>query len=155
MDDLRATLQRTINTFLENNMLAVKGKDVSLFSVALSEECVRMYRPHSVVRRYPQFFKSELRNADYEAQMKIELLSMRDVSQNITRTVIDTAQRRATLWSEQTVITGDGETKNTIEVVFDLDFTEDGTKISRILEFIDTYESTRVIEEMLSKAAAE
>ncbi|KAI0106230.1 hypothetical protein GGR51DRAFT_518309 [Nemania sp. FL0031] len=153
MGDLRSVLQGTIDTFLENNMLAVKRKDISLFSAVLSEDCVRIYRPLSLIRRYPQFFKPEIKNADYEAQMEIELQSMKDVSQKITRTVIDTTQRRATICSEQTVTTGDGELKNTIEVIWDLDFTENGTRISRILVFVDTYESTRVIEEMLSKAA--
>ncbi|KAI0449314.1 hypothetical protein F5B21DRAFT_494637 [Xylaria acuta] len=155
MDDFRSVLQRTIDTFLENNMLALKNKDISLFSIALSEDCVRMYRPLSLIRRYPQFFKPELKNADYEAQMKIEMQTMREVSQKITRTVIDTAQRRASIHSEQTVVTFDGHSENIVEVIWDLDFTEDGTKISRVLEIVDTYESTRIIEEMLSKATGE
>jgi hypothetical protein len=155
MGDLRSVLQGTIDAFLENNMLAVKWKDTSLLSAVLSEDCVRMYRPLSFLRRYPQFFKAEISNADYEAQMEIELQTMREVAQNITRTVIDATQRRASIWTEQTVVTGDGQSKNVVEVVWDLDFTEDGTRISQILEFIDTYESTKVIEEILRKADAE
>lgn len=154
MGDIRSTIQQTINSFVENNTLAVKKKDTSLLSVALSEDCIRMYRPLSILRRYPQFFKAELKNADFEAQMKIELLTMEDASQNVTRTVIDADERKATIWSEQTVVTNNGQSVNTIEVVFDFDFTEDGTKITRIMEFIDTYESTKVIEEILSNAAA-
>ncbi|KAI0447039.1 hypothetical protein F4803DRAFT_393893 [Xylaria telfairii] len=78
---------------------------------------------------------------------------MREVSQKITRTVIDTTQRRASIHSEQTVLTVDGHSENTVEVIWDLNFTEDGTRISHIFEIVDTYEATRVIEEMLSKAA--
>ncbi|KAI8956181.1 hypothetical protein F4801DRAFT_525714 [Xylaria longipes] len=155
MDDFRSVLQRTIDTFLENNMIAVKTKDTSLFSIALSEDCVRMYRPLSLVKRYPQFFKFQLSNADYEAQMKIELQTMREVSQNITRTVIDTTQRRASIHTEQTIFTFDGHSENTVEVIWDLDFTEDGTRISRVFEIVDTYECTRIVEEMLSKVAGE
>ncbi|KAI1755306.1 hypothetical protein F4782DRAFT_443932 [Xylaria castorea] len=155
MDDFRSVLQRTIDTFLENNMLGVKKKDTSLFSIALSEDCVRMYRPLSLVRRYPQFFKSELKNADYEAQMKMELQTMREVSQKITRTVIDTTQRRASIHTEQTILTVDGHSENTVETIWDLDFTEDGTRISRIFVIVDTYESSKIIEEILSKAAGE
>ncbi|KAI1744059.1 hypothetical protein F4680DRAFT_406066 [Xylaria scruposa] len=151
MDDFRSVLQRTIDTFLENNMLAMKKKDISLFSVALSEDCVRMYRPLSLTRRYPQFFKPEINNSDYEAQMKMELQTMREVSQKVTRTVIDTTQRRASIHTEQTILTDDGQ--NVVETIYDLDFTEDGTKISRILVIVDTYESTKIIEEILSKAA--
>ncbi|TRX98699.1 hypothetical protein FHL15_000041 [Xylaria flabelliformis] len=153
MDDFRSVLQRTIDTFLENNMLAVKKKDISLFSIALSEDCVRMYRPLSFTRRYPQFFKPEINNSDYEAQMKMELQTMREVSQKVTRMVIDTTQRRASIHTEQSILTVDGHSENTVETIYDLDFTEDGTKISRILVIVDTYESTKIIEEILSKAA--
>ncbi|KAI0489834.1 hypothetical protein F4859DRAFT_462545 [Xylaria cf. heliscus] len=153
MDDLRSVLQKTIDTFLENNMLAVEKNDTSLFSIALAEDCVRMYRPLSIIQRYPQFFQREYKNAEYEARMKFELQTMREVSQNITRTVIDTAQRRASIHSEQIIVTADDPSKNVVEVIWDLDFTEDGTRISRIFETVDTYESTRFIEEMLSKAA--
>ncbi|KAI0860706.1 hypothetical protein F4860DRAFT_478387 [Xylaria cubensis] len=155
MDDFRSVLQRTIGTYLENNMLAVKKKDISLFSIALSEDCVRMYRPLSFARRYPQFFKPEINNSDYEAQMKMELQTMREVSQKVTRTVIDTTQRRASIHTEQSILTVDGHSENTVETIYDLDFTEDGTKISRILVTVDTYESTKIIEEILSKAAGE
>ncbi|KAI0553316.1 hypothetical protein F4679DRAFT_530744 [Xylaria curta] len=153
MDDFRSVLQGTIDTFLENNMLAVKKKDTALFSIALSEDCVRMYRPLSLIRRYPQFFKPEINNSDYEAQMKIELHTMREVSQKVTRTVIDATQRRASIHTEQTILTDDGQ--NIVETIYDLDFTEDGTSISRILVIVDTYESTKIIEEILSKATGE
>ncbi|KAI1494406.1 hypothetical protein F5X96DRAFT_617785 [Biscogniauxia mediterranea] len=153
MDDFRAVLQQTTNAFLENNTLAVKNKDVSLFSAILTEDCIRMYRPLSFIQRYPQFFKPQITNADYEAQMQVELQTMKDVSQKVTRTVIDTAQRRATIWTEQTITTPD-QSKSTVEVIWDLDFTEDGKRVRQILEFVDTFESTKMLEQMLSNAGA-
>ncbi len=153
MDDFRAVLQETTNAFVENNTLAVKQKDASLFSAILTEDCIRMYRPLSFIQRYPQFFKPQIANADYEAQMKIELQTMKDVSQKVTRTVIDTAQRRATIWSEQTITTPDQSTSS-VEVIWDLDFTEDGKRVKQILEFVDTFESTKMLEQMLSNAGA-
>ena len=151
MADLRATLQDTINSFVANNTTAVKTKDYSLFSSVLAPDCVRLYRPLSFVNRYSQFFKAEITNADYEAQMKVELQVMQDVSQKITRTIIDTEQRAAVIWSEQTVYTVHGE-KNVVEVVWDFSFTEDGRRIVQIMEYVDTYESAKVLEQMLSKA---
>ncbi|KAI8960591.1 hypothetical protein F5Y11DRAFT_261876 [Daldinia sp. FL1419] len=150
MAEFRQVLQETANAFVENNTLAVKKRDVSLFSAILTEDCVRMYRPLSFIQRYPQFFKAEITNADYEAQMGVELQTMTDVSQMITRTVIDTAERRATLWSEQTVHTADGTTSK-VEVIWGLSFSEDGTRVSQIVEFVDTYEATMVLEQMLAK----
>ncbi|KAI0595010.1 hypothetical protein F4775DRAFT_570975 [Biscogniauxia sp. FL1348] len=153
MDDFRAVLQETTNAFVENNTLAVKKKDASLFSAILSDDCIRMYRPLSFVQRYPQFFKPQITNADYEAQMKVELQTMKDVSQKVTRTVIDTAQRRATIWTEQT-ITAPDQSKSSVEVIWDLDFTEDGKRVRQILEFVDTFESTKMLEQILSNAGA-
>ncbi|KAI0517202.1 hypothetical protein F5B22DRAFT_133667 [Xylaria bambusicola] len=152
MADLRATIQNTINAFIENNTQAVKQKNTSLLSVALAKDCIRQYRPLSFIKRYPQFFKEQISNADYEAQMQHELHTMKDVAQNVTRTVIDTVERKATLWVETTVWTP--ESQSTVEVIFDLNFTEDGTQVSQVTEFVDTYESTKVLEQILEKMGA-
>ncbi|OTB14747.1 hypothetical protein K445DRAFT_318642 [Daldinia sp. EC12] len=153
MADFREVLQKTINAFVENNTLGVKNKDVTLFSAILTDDCIRMYRPLSFIQRYPQFFKTQITNADYEAQMQVELQTMKDVSQKISRTVIDTVERRAALWGELTVTTADGSISK-VEVIWDLNFSEDGTRVSQIMEFVDTYESTKVLEQILAKAGA-
>ncbi|KAK9420363.1 putative SnoaL-like domain-containing protein, partial [Seiridium unicorne] len=90
MADFRAILQKTADIFVENNTLAVKRRDASLFSAILTDDCVRIYRPLSFLERYHQFFKKEITNADYEAQMGIELQTMQEVSQKVTRSSIDT-----------------------------------------------------------------
>lgn len=105
-------MQETITAFVENNTAAVKKKDVSLLSSVLSDNCVKMYRPLSFVNRYPQFFKAQVTNAEYEAQMKMELHTMVDVAQNVTRTVIDAHQRVANVWVEKTVHTVDGSSSS-------------------------------------------
>lgn len=152
MADMRATLQQTIETFLENNTQGVKTKDASRFSAVLSDDCVRLYRPFSFINRYPQFFKKEITNADYEAQMAVELQTFNDVRQEVTRTTIDAVQRIATLWTTQHVTMIDG-TKRTVEVIWDLTFTEDGSRVSQIIEFVDTFESTNMLEQILAGAS--
>lgn len=37
------------------------------------------------------------------------------------------------------------------KVIYDLEFTQDGKQISQYIEFVDTYESAKVLEQMLSK----
>ncbi|KAI7779383.1 hypothetical protein LA080_000862 [Diaporthe eres] len=150
MEQLRAVMQETITAFVENNTAAVKKKDVSLLSSVLSDNCVKMYRPLSFVNRYPQFFKAQVTNAEYEAQMKMELHTMVDVAQNVTRTVIDAHQREANVWIEKTVHTVDGSSSS-VEVIYDLEFTQDGKEVSQYIEFVDTFESVKVLEQMLSK----
>ncbi|GAW14105.1 hypothetical protein EKO27_g11442 [Xylaria grammica] len=148
----RATIQKTIDAFIENNTQAVKQKNTNLLSAILAKDCIRMYRPLSFIQRYPQFFKPQITNADYEAQMQHELQTMQDVRQDVTRTVIDTTERKATLWVETTVFTTDSQNK--VEVIFDLDFTEDGSQVKQVTEFVDTFESTKVLEQILTQMGA-
>ncbi|KAI1364389.1 hypothetical protein F5Y08DRAFT_307056 [Xylaria arbuscula] len=152
MADIRANIQSTINAFIENNTQAVKQRDTSLLSVILAKDCIRQYRPLSFINRYPQFFKPQLTNADYEAQMQQELHTMKDVEQKVTRTVIDSVERKATLWVETTLWSP--ESKSTVEVIFDLNFTEDGTQVSQVTEFVDTYESSKFLEQILEQMGA-
>lgn len=37
-------------------------------------------------------------------------------------------------------------------MIYDLEFTEDGKQVSRYTEFVDTYESIKVLEKTLSTA---
>lgn len=110
-------MQQTITAFVENSTAAVKTKDVSLLSAALSDDCVKMYRPLSFANKYPQFFKAKATNAEYEAQTEMKLHSMSDVVQNVTRTVIDTHQRVANVWIEKILHTVAGSTSS-VEVIF-------------------------------------
>lgn len=161
-------MQQTITTFVENTTAAVKKKDVSLLSTALSDDCVKMYRPLSFVNKYPQFFKAQITNTEYEAQMKMELQTISDVVQNVTRTVIDAHQRVANVWIEKIVHTVNGSTSSVevifghhpilppsqanriYKVIYDMEFTQDGKQISQYIEFLDTLESAKVLEQILS-----
>jgi hypothetical protein len=157
--DLRATLQSTIDTFLDNNTRAVRQQDPSLLSAALTADCLHLLRPRSFVHRYPQFIKPQLTNAEYEAQKAVEFRTMKDVHQKVTRTVIDTDARAAVVWVEMSISTaaevgGDGQgVVVVVEVLWDLSFTEDGKKVRQVLEFVDTYESSKMLEGMMRDAA--
>lgn len=109
-------MQETITAFVQSTTAAVKTKDVSLLSSVLSDDCVKMYRPLSFINKYPQFFKAQITNAEYEAQMKMELQTISDVVQNVTRTVIDAHQHVANVWIEKIVYTVDGS-KSSVEVI--------------------------------------
>lgn len=137
MNELREIIQETITTFNQNNTNAVKQKDVSLLSSVLTDDCVKLYRPLSFVNKYPQFFKAETTNAEYEAQTKIKLHVMSDVAQNVTRTVIDAHQRVANVWIEKTVYLVDGS-KSTVEVT-----THPEVIISSTLETVKLIESPK------------
>ncbi|KAI0479499.1 hypothetical protein GGR56DRAFT_384205 [Xylariaceae sp. FL0804] len=143
--DMRAVLQETASAFVQNNTAAVRSQDPSLFSAVLAPDCRRALRPLALVPRYPPFFfarvepgDGELSNAEYEALMAVELrATTRDVAQAVLHTVVHEAQqRRVTLLVESAVTTRDGE-QSTVEIVWDLDFTRDGRRVKRVVEFAD------------------
>jgi hypothetical protein len=146
---LRIVLQHTIEIFMGGQIQAVKKKDFSLFAANLTGDCVRLSRPLSFPNRCPQFFKPQITNADYEAQMQVELQTTKDVSQNATRIVIDTTERKASVWIEKTVFTVNN-TESVVEVILCLDFREYGSRMSQIMEFVDTFESTKALEQILN-----
>lgn len=150
MAELRAVIQETITAFVQNNTTAVKAKDVSLLSSVLSADCVKMYRPLSFVNKYPQFFKAQITNAEYEAQMQMELQTMSDVVQNVTRTVIDAHQRVANVWIEKTVHTVNGSTSS-VEVILSLDLKlESPLKLTTFIRLYMTWSSQKMGNRSLS-----
>ncbi|KAI3397450.1 hypothetical protein diail_10781 [Diaporthe ilicicola] len=151
MDELRAVMQQTIAAFVQNTTTAVKKKDVSLLSAVLSDDC------------------AQITNAEYEAQMQVELQTISDVERNVTREVIDAHQRVANVWIEEVVHTVDGSTSSVevmilgpdsilkppeanrlSKVIYDLEFTHDGKQISQYIQFVDSFESVKVLEKILS-----
>ncbi|KAG4222789.1 hypothetical protein PC116_g28738 [Phytophthora cactorum] len=149
-DELRAVMESTLTRFLENSTLAVKNKDTSLFSALLSPDCLRYLKPTTFVKSYP-FIKAVETNAEYEARMVPEIAAMEEAKVKIIEIVIDPIKRHGSAHVEHwTKITG--REPIALEICWYVDFTEDGKKISRIVEFIDTAASSKIIESILKLA---
>ncbi|KAI2627377.1 hypothetical protein GGS26DRAFT_561568 [Hypomontagnella submonticulosa] len=146
LDDIRAAMESTISEFLEGSGMAIASKDASLLSTALTPDCSRHLRPNDFVARYP-FVKAVESNTEHDARMVSAIKTMEETRVNIIETIIDPARRKASIYSEHwTKIVGCEA--NALEICWFLDFTEDGKKISRVIEFIDTASATRRIEAM-------
>ncbi|KAI1472588.1 uncharacterized protein F4812DRAFT_18365 [Daldinia caldariorum] len=149
-DELRAVMESTLTKFFENSTLAVKNKDTSLYSALLSPDCRRYMRPASFVKSYP-FIKAVETNAEYEARMAPEIAATDESRVKIIEMVIDPIKRHGSAhvqhWSKIK-----GREPIAMEMCWYVDFTEDGKKISRIVEFLDTAASSKLIDSILKMA---
>ncbi|KAI2638021.1 hypothetical protein GGS26DRAFT_438160 [Hypomontagnella submonticulosa] len=144
MGDLRATIESTLAAFFESYTLAARHKDASLISTTLSTDCKRYLKPSSFTAAYP-FVKAVETNAEYEARMRPEIATLEEARFKILESVIDPAKRKASA-STECWLKMAGTDPTTMEICWYLDFTDDGKKISRVVEFIDTATSAKVIE---------
>ncbi|OTB02043.1 hypothetical protein M426DRAFT_25056 [Hypoxylon sp. CI-4A] len=148
-EELRIAMETTLTTFLENYHIAVRDKNASLLSAVLSPDCTRHLKPSSFVDAYP-FIKGAETNAEYKARMTPEIALMEETRAKILESAVDPANRTASARAEHWTKIANRE-PTTLEICWFLDFTDDGTKISRVVEFIDTAVATRMIEDMLKQ----
>ncbi|KAI1355961.1 hypothetical protein F5Y01DRAFT_310146 [Xylaria sp. FL0043] len=136
VEDLRATMESTVTQFLNCPAQALAARDPSLFLATLTEDCTRNLRPLAFVTANPAL-KAVRSNEEHKALMESALHTMEDTRVEIKDLVIDPVQRKASVLAEHcTKIVG--VEANLLEVAWFLDFTEDGKRISRVTEFIDT-----------------
>ncbi|KAI0472911.1 hypothetical protein GGR56DRAFT_589201 [Xylariaceae sp. FL0804] len=149
-DDLRSVMEDTLRTFLDCFESAVRNHDVSLLSAVLSPECTRHLKPASFLAAYP-FIKAVETNSEYETRMVHEIGAMEEARANVLELVIDTAKRRGSAHAEHTTRMP-GQPPLTIEMSWYVDFTADGEKITRIVEFIDSVVSSKMLDDFMKQA---
>ena len=148
-EELRTAMETTLKTFLENYHVAVRDKNISILSDVLSPDCKRYLKPSGFVEAH-SFMKAVETNAEYEARMMPEFGTMEETRVKILESVIDPVNRKASARAEHwTKIVNNEPT--TLEVCWWLDFTDDGTKVSRVVEFIDTAVATQMIADMMKQ----
>ncbi|KAI1747158.1 hypothetical protein F4782DRAFT_535683 [Xylaria castorea] len=145
-EDLRATIESTVTLFLTSPTRALAAKDPSLFLETVTAACAHHLRPLAFVTANPSL-KAVKSNEEHKALMVSALPTMEDTQVEIKELVIDTVKRKASVLAEhRTKIVG--VEANVLEVAWFLDFTEDGKRISRVTEFIDTATAARRILDM-------
>ncbi|KAI1198867.1 hypothetical protein F5X97DRAFT_322921 [Nemania serpens] len=149
-EDLRATIETTVTQFLNSPAQALAAaKDTSLFFARLTAECVHQLRPSSFVTANP-FLKAEKSNEEQKAQLESALATMEYTRVEVKELVVDTTNRKASVLAEHcTKIIG--VDANILEISWFFHLTEDGKRISRVTEFIDTATAARRIKDMKSR----
>ncbi|KAI1136824.1 hypothetical protein F5Y05DRAFT_105097 [Hypoxylon sp. FL0543] len=145
-DDLRSTIESTLLALLKTQAISSSNRDASRIAALLTPDCKWFIKPESFISRYP-FIKSPRTVADEEEHLAREISVLDESRVNILDSVVDAAARKASarteLWTKYA-----GNEPSTMEICWYFDFTDDGKKVSRVVEFIDTSASSKVLEDM-------
>ncbi|KAI1117641.1 hypothetical protein F5Y14DRAFT_319355 [Nemania sp. NC0429] len=148
-ENLRAAIESTAIQFLNSPAQALAAKDSSVFLATLTADCAHHLRPLSFIAANP-FLKAVKSNDEQKAMMESALATMESTRAELKELVIDTTNRKASVLAEHyTKIVG--VEANILEVTWFLDFTEDGKRVSRVTEFIDTATAAKRIRDMQSR----
>ncbi|KAI1377074.1 hypothetical protein F4677DRAFT_417335 [Hypoxylon crocopeplum] len=144
-DDVRTAMKVAVDTFIEAPSKALERRDVSLFSSKLASTCTRHLKPSTFPDAFPEMVRAVETNTEYESRMALQIASLEEMRYNVLDYVIDHVQCKASVRVEQ-FIKPFGNDDSTMEIVWNLDFTDDGTEITRVIEFIDTALPTKVLQ---------
>ncbi|KAI0545343.1 hypothetical protein F4679DRAFT_588648 [Xylaria curta] len=146
IEELRVTMESTVTHFLDSPAQALAAQDSSLYLATLTEECTHYLRPLQSVASNP-LLKAVKSNEEYKALMESALPTIEDTRVEIKEFVIDPLKQKASVLAEHCTKIVSVEA-NIMEITWFLDFTEDGNRISRVVEFIDTAIATKRIVNM-------
>ncbi|OTB01030.1 hypothetical protein M426DRAFT_323812 [Hypoxylon sp. CI-4A] len=148
-DNIRSTIESTVFEFLNGQTITPTQKDTSRLLATLLPECEWHLAPSSFTARHP-FLKAVRSVAEQEAHFKREIGIMEEAGYKVLDSIlIDTTAKRASFRVELWAKINNRE-RSTVEVCWFLDFTDDGKKIKRATEFVDTFVSSKMIDEMAS-----
>ncbi|KAI1411247.1 hypothetical protein F5Y13DRAFT_64567 [Hypoxylon sp. FL1857] len=145
-DNLRSTMESTLLALLDTQSISATNKDASRIVALMTPDCKWFIKPDSFIAKYP-FIKSPRTVADEEAHLAREISVLDESRIKVLDSVVDAATRKASvhveLWAKYA-----GSEPSTMEMCWYFDFTDDGKKVSRVIEFIDTSASEKMLEDM-------
>ncbi|KAK0708443.1 hypothetical protein B0H67DRAFT_648504 [Lasiosphaeris hirsuta] len=156
-DTLHQAMSQTLDRFLHSYLHASEHNDASYVSAGLTPDCERHIKPASFLTGLGAPADLTFAPQAYQDIFSGEMSFAQTKSVQISDVTIDTASRKAAA----TVVyvnefVDDGE-RVTMEFAFFLSFTEDGSQITKILEWVDSGDCPKYqvkIHERREKAAA-
>ncbi|KAI1071599.1 hypothetical protein LB507_005490 [Fusarium sp. FIESC RH6] len=134
--DLRATIENTARNFLNAYKEVGEANDPSLINRDVTEDCKRYFLPKGVMELFGAPNGGPCDNATYESALTWDMAKSRFTKTDIANLVIDTEARKAAMTSITQIKYHDGDTHE-LEHSWVLEFNEDGTKVSNVIEFCD------------------
>ncbi|KAK4042292.1 hypothetical protein C8A01DRAFT_33641 [Parachaetomium inaequale] len=142
---LRQTMETTLRTFLDGYLEASTHEDPSLLSVTLAPTCLRKMLPPSFLKTIGMPTDIALDVKAYENHWKTQLPYAKTVSADVTHLSVDTGN--------MTGAARDGE-EITLDMVWLVSFTEDGAKLTELIEYMDGLEFVKYepkVRELMAK----
>ncbi|KAK5708447.1 hypothetical protein LTR97_000988 [Elasticomyces elasticus] len=144
MADLYERIHQTTTDFLDSYNQDKVSKDIKALSATLTLDCKRYYLPISIVSYAPALAAGST-NEQYEAQMQPEFSEVWDHWHSEVKDIVVDVRARKSVSDMITYMTTKKGKKYEFEMVFKLQLTDDGTKVSKVEEFVDTALAGQVI----------
>ena len=141
---LRKAIEAKSIEFIKSFEVAWEEKNPALINRSLDAACKRVIAPASYMqsRGVPADFA--LTNEMYAEYYAKDLKVSRVVGSKVSFMVIDTEERKSAFTSASDIEYNDGE-KAVLEVAWYLQFNDDASKITKVLEFVDADSTTTFI----------
>ncbi|KAK0713388.1 hypothetical protein B0T26DRAFT_648858 [Lasiosphaeria miniovina] len=155
--ELREAIKKTVDMFVRGYQVASEHKDTKYLSTVLTPDCTRYFSPASFLVLYGAPPGVGLDNAAYEASFAAELPYGWCVGSDLANVTIDTDARTAAATSTYTMQFADGTTLADFEFAWFLNFSADGARVSKIVEWVDATTTGTFhakIKELQAKAEA-
>ncbi|KAK0654885.1 hypothetical protein B0T16DRAFT_395808 [Cercophora newfieldiana] len=141
MSSLRETIDKTLRVFLAGYIDG--AQDATKLSTVLTPDCLRTFAPLSFLNSIGAPADAALDNKTYEGFYAAELdVAWGKSLDDVGNVVIDLEAKTAAATTVYTMEFKDGELFR-FEFAWFLKFNEDGTAITKVLEWVDTAETTK------------
>ncbi|KAF9769796.1 hypothetical protein IL306_012734 [Fusarium sp. DS 682] len=134
--ELRKNIEHTTRQFLGAYKEAGEQNNPAVINRDVSDSCKRYFKPAGVLQLFGSPPEDGLSNADYEAAMALDLKKYIVTYTDILDLTIDTEARKsgATTVAGMRYKTGE---EDIMEHSWILDFNQDGSKVTKVMEFCD------------------
>ncbi|KAK0640669.1 hypothetical protein B0T16DRAFT_201063 [Cercophora newfieldiana] len=150
--ELHARITTTLNEFLNGYVEAGTKSDASLLSTVLSPTCTREVAPASFLTALGMPTDLAFTNKQYEAMFAKELPVSRPTGlESVINVVVDVISKTAAATCVYMAEFGDG-VKEKMQFAWFLELDDEGARITKVLEFVDTMTAARYqkkVEELL------
>jgi hypothetical protein len=154
-DDLYARMKQTAEEFVDSYKQDRCGKDITALSSTKTPKCKHHFQPATLFAVAPNLAAGRT-TSEYEAQILHEITEVFKSWKVATNSVIvDERAKKAVVHSTHTMHTGsDGDGKTyAFEFMFTLHMTENGSKVTKVEQYIDTALAGQLMQDQ--KAIAE
>ncbi|KAI1137521.1 hypothetical protein F5Y05DRAFT_419447 [Hypoxylon sp. FL0543] len=136
---LRGTMIRTLTHFLNNHQLYIRRGNTLLISELLTDDCTHHIKPETIPDREPDLYGTrEIYSDDHRINSPSLLSIFPDAEVSISELVVDPVTLKGSAYTEHTAHPPSFLRPVVLDFSWHVDFTDDGTKLSRIFEFVDS-----------------
>lgn len=136
--DLRKAMEATAREFFDSYQTGAMQKDPSLINRSVTPDCKRYLLPKSMLRAQGIPLDFAFDNETYQSEFAKDLTIGSVHGHDVANMIVDVEARKLAATTTARVLFTVGERETLVlEFAWFFDFNEDGSKITRVVEFTD------------------